>query len=975
MTDDILRNLLTAIRESCPPPTWSRAVELARSDAVVGESDHDGEVRLRVATDEGLVAPTVTFWLEDEDWWCDCDPDSDEGCVHAAAAIIALRQSRKAGKSLPAGRQPTGSLSYRFRRTAGGLVFERCVVIDGKEHMLTASLAAIASGKAPGPRFIPHEVDLGVERAMGARFTGVVPRHAIPELLRALASCGEVLLDGEQVSIGKPESPVVVTVEDCAQGFRLTAIQDPRITEVFANGAVLCGRELRELGEPGLNAREMEELRSGRVIDARDVSLLITDILPDLRSRVPVDVRSRRLPVVDADILPRLHVDTRRDGNELVVLATIVYGDPLVARLDGDHLTHLGGALPVRRPEMERRLARLLEQDLGLSPGQRARLGAKDGIAMAERLATTSGKEMTIGGGAHRSFFLAGDLMAELGVEGDDLSMAFRTGAGERADAADVLRAWRQGASVVPLIDGGFSSVPVDFLDRHGAILADLLAARDMATGRLPTSALPDLARLCETLKIDGPPGFEKLRALVDGFDTIPEAPLPPDLRATLRPYQRTGANWLAFLRSAGLGALLADDMGLGKTLQALCAIEGRTLVVAPTSVIHNWATEIRRFRPALKCCLYHGPRRELESDADVTLTTYALLRLDVDRLGSVDWGTVVLDEAQAIKNPESQVASAAFRLRARFRIAMTGTPIENRLDELWSQFHAINRGFLGDRDHFQDHVVKPIVDGIPGAAERLRQRIRPFVLRRRKSEVAPELPPRTEVVHRFELEPTERATYESIRAATVPSVVEKLRAGGSVMAALEALLRLRQAACHPGLIPGVQADHSSKVAVLMDMLEKARDGGHKALVFSQWTSMLDRLEPHLRGGQLDFVRLDGSTRDRADVVNQFQSDNGPPVMLVSLKAGGTGLNLTAADHVFLIDPWWNPAVEDQAADRAHRIGQDKPVMVYKLVAKDTVEERIIDLQEHKRAIARVALEGGSAAAAITRDDLLSLLD
>jgi len=359
---------------------------------------------------------------------------------------------------------------------------------------------------------------------------------------------------------------------------------------------------------------------------------------------------------------------------------------------------------------------------------------------------------------------------------------------------------------------------------------------------------------------------------------------------------------------------------------------------------------------------------------ASVTLTTYALLRLDAPKLAAVSWDTLVLDEAQSIKNPDSQVAQAAYGLRANFRIAMTGTPVENRLEELWSEFHAVHRSLLGSREDFRDRVVKPILDGDASAIARLRERIRPFVLRRRKKDVAPELPPRTDAVLRCELGESERALYESIRGATVPSVVEKLRAGGNVMAALEALLRLRQAACHRGLLPGQEADSSAKVELLMDMLDRARENGHRALVFSQWTALLDKLEPHIKEASLSFVRLDGSTRDREGVVRAFQDPDGPPVMLVSLKAGGTGLNLTAADHVFLMDPWWNPAVEDQAADRTHRIGQDHPVMVYRLVAKDTVEERILDLQEHKRMLAGAALDGGQASGGLTREDLLSLL-
>ena len=392
--------------------------------------------------------------------------------------------------------------------------------------------------------------------------------------------------------------------------------------------------------------------------------------------------------------------------------------------------------------------------------------------------------------------------------------------------------------------------------------------------------------------------------------ERLPEATLPADLRATLRPYQKVAVNWLAFLRSVGLGGLLADDMGLGKTIEAMCLFEKKCLVVAPTSVLPNWQSELARFRPSLRVSVYHGPTRKLDESADVTLTTYAILRLDSAELSAKHFDLVVIDEAQAIKNPDSQVARAAYALSAEFRIAMTGTPVENRLDELWSLMHFANRGLLGGRREFDAEFARPVADGIPGAAANLRQRIRPFVMRRRKAEVAPELPPRT-----------------------------------------EALLRLRQAACHRGLLPGQKADTSGKVEALLESLETAAADGHKALVFSQWTSLLDLIEPALNNAGIPYTRLDGSTRDRGEVVERFQSEDGPPVMLISLKAGGTGLNLTAADHVFLCDPWWNPAVEDQAADRAHRIGQDRPVTIYRLIAVD-----------------------GGAAASLTREDLMALL-
>jgi SNF2 family DNA or RNA helicase len=360
-------------------------------------------------------------------------------------------------------------------------------------------------------------------------------------------------------------------------------------------------------------------------------------------------------------------------------------------------------------------------------------------------------------------------------------------------------------------------------------------------------------------------------------------------------------------------------------------------------------------------------------------LTSYPILRNDIEVLGAVAWDTVILDESQTIKNPDSQVARAAFRLRGSWKLALSGTPVENRLDELWSQLHFTNPGLLGGLADFRERWAEPIGLGDAATAARLRDRIRPFVLRRMKREVARELPPRTDSILYVELDDAERITYDAIRAATQRDIVKLLEAGGGVMQALEALLRLRQAACHPALLPGAirtgsAPQSSSKLERLLDAIADAAADGHRALVFSQWTSLLDLIEPHLVAAEVAFVRLDGSTVDRAGVVSQFQADDGPPVMLLSLKAGGTGLNLTAADHVFLVDPWWNPAVEDQAADRAHRIGQDKPVMVYRMVAGDTVEERILELQERKRRLADAALSEAGTATAITRDDLLALL-
>jgi superfamily II DNA or RNA helicase len=693
------------------------------------------------------------------------------------------------------------------------------------------------------------------------------------------------------------------------------------------------------------------------------------------------------------DLVPRVVLRLDQVAGGLSVLPALVYGSPPVARIDGERLVHLGGPVPIRDAPSEQRALERLRSELGLLPGRRTSYTGADAPRFVDKLKRWRGDLSGDAAGIVKpQVMLQPRLSVVAGVGGDADAVRFeltfaptggsntaKTGAttGASVDAAAVVRAWQEGLGIVPLSDGGWASLPTGWLQKHGQRVADLLAARE-TDGRLARHALPALAVLCAELEHPPPPGLDRLAPLVAGFERLPEAPLPPDLTATLRPYQRQGLNWLAFLRSAGLGGILADDMGLGKTVQAMCAFttgtDGRTLVVCPTSVIFNWAAELARFRPRLRVCVYHGASRALDPAADVTLTSYALLRLDAAALSAVKWQAVVLDEAQAIKNPDSQTARAAYALPASFRLALTGTPVENRLDELWSLMHFANRGLLGGRSEFAERHTRPIAEGQAGAAAALRQRVKPFLLRRLKQDVAPELPPRTDAVMRVELGDGERAVYDAVRAATQKDLLALLDEGKGVMQALEALLRLRQAACHPSLVPGQKAETSSKVEALVEALETAAAEGHKALVFSQWTSLLDLIEPALARAELSFARLDGSTRDRGAVVARFQSDDGPPVMLVSLKAGGSGLNLTAADHVFLCDPWWNPAVEAQAADRTHRIGQERPVFVYRLVATNTVEERILALQDSKRALMDAALGDGAAAAGLTKQDLLALL-
>lgn len=455
----------------------------------------------------------------------------------------------------------------------------------------------------------------------------------------------------------------------------------------------------------------------------------------------------------------------------------------------------------------------------------------------------------------------------------------------------------------------------------------------------------------------------------------------PEGLNATLRPYQLEGLNWLQTLRELEVGGILGDDMGLGKTLQTLAHLltekhAGRlqrpALAVMPTSLIPNWLDEAQHFTPQLRVLALHGPSRTRHfgdiSQYDLVLTTYALLPRDLPHLTAQPWHLLILDEAQNIKNATSKAAEAAREIQASQRLCLTGTPMENNLGELWSIFHFLLPGWLGDSKSFNRDYRTPIERH--GDAERmahLAARIKPFLLRRTKEQVARELPAKTEIVHWVELSDAQRDTYETVRVAMDKKVREEITRNGtarSQIVILDALLKLRQVCCDLRLVKSIpsKTTHSDKgkLGSLMQMLEELLSEGRRILLFSQFTSMLELIEQELHKRGVSYSLLTGETRDRRTPVQQFQSQQ-TPLFLISLKAGGTGLNLTAADTVIHYDPWWNPATENQATDRAYRIGQDKPVFVYKLITRGTVEEKIQKLQQEKAALAAGLLDGRHA--------------
>ncbi|MDQ6993301.1 MAG: DEAD/DEAH box helicase [Mariprofundus sp.] len=582
---------------------------------------------------------------------------------------------------------------------------------------------------------------------------------------------------------------------------------------------------------------------------------------------------------------------------------------------------------------------------------------------------------------------------------------------GEEIDLIEVLARWvggqpklltkeslaamrEQESIALPMPGGRFLAAPADAIANILHYMLDVFAS-----GRTVEAALsvPQMLAL-EThfehsshVQVSSSAWLQQMRQLAD-IGSVPACTLPAGLNATLRDYQHEGVSWMQMLRSMQLAGILADDMGLGKTVQALTHIliekeEGRlqnpVLVIAPTSLMHNWRREAEKFTPNLSVLVLHGPDRASLFDSiaahDVVLTTYPLLVRDFEVLELQSWHLLVLDEAQYIKNAGSKAAQRVRLLRTTHKLSMTGTPMENHLGELWAQFDFLLPGYLQDKKQFTKLFRKPIeLEGDQARQAALNIRIQPFLLRRCKDEVALELPAKTEIVRSIEMEKAQRELYESVRLAMqkrVRDAVASMGAAQSQIVVLDALMKMRQVCCDPRLVHGLQGElpESAKLNMLMDMLPEMIEEGRRILLFSQFTSMLKLIEEAVTAKGIDYVKLTGQTRDREVPVERFQNGE-VPLFLISLKAGGVGLNLTAADVVIHYDPWWNPAVEAQATDRAHRIGQEKAVFVYKLLIEGSVEERIMDMQDRKRDLANsIHQQGGSKIPLWTPDDLASL--
>ena len=594
-------------------------------------------------------------------------------------------------------------------------------------------------------------------------------------------------------------------------------------------------------------------------------------------------------------------------------------------------------------------------------------------------------------------------LSVSSGIDWFELHGSLSFGDGLEVKLPALLSALRRGETMIALGDGSFGLMPEEWLQKYGLLASlgevedDHLRFKQTQTGVLDAllAARPEI--ICDET-------FARVREEWRNFKGISPVLEPRGFVGTLREYQREGLGWFEFLQRFKFGGCLADDMGLGKTVQVLALLESRrdgaarqegaslpSLVVVPRSLIFNWRQEATRFTPQLRLLIHTGSERTKGSEHfenyDLILTTYGTLRRDVVHFQNVEFDFVILDEAQAIKNAKTESAKAARLLRGKHRLALSGTPVENHLGELWSLFEFLNPGMLGSASVFQ---LSTSGARAPDEETRklLSRALRPFLLRRTKQQVAKELPEKLEQTIYCEMEDSQRRQYNELRDYYRASLLQEIESVGIKRAKiqiLEALLRLRQAACHPALIKSSQtldganghsdSEASAKLNVLLPQLGEVTDEGHKALVFSQFTSFLSIVRRQLDSEGIPYEYLDGKTRNRQAPVERFQNDPDCKLFLISLKAGGQGLNLTAAEYVFLLDPWWNPAVESQAIDRAHRIGQSRRVFAYRLITRDTVEEKVLALQSSKRELADAIINAdNSVLRNITGDDLMLLL-
>ncbi len=824
-----------------------------------------------------------------------------------------------------------------------------------------------ADGKLPGMTFLNRERFL--------QLIGSLTRH--PRVTIARKTPVEISSD--------PILPTLVT-ERSEDGRWTIRVETKKLQGTLLVGPVSAWNwfapKFRPFS-PGLPAAYLRALRDPITLSAEQGLNFVQQELPGLKSYFDVDVSSESAPVLEPAV-PEVIATIEGSLNQLGAKVQCRYGQRIVTLgITSPAETFVfrdGESMRSRNIPFEKEaLRRILEVGFtGPSvTGEYILRGQNQILSFFATLLPQLQKEWKVSVGSRFQHVTrdVSRITPKLQITGSgedwfDFSFSIESGDGEQFSGADIQRLLQIGQNVTRLKNGRLAILDTASLEEFQAILRDCD----------PTQARPGSYRIQRSQAAYLDAAFDELSgAIIQSSSEWQNwtraqrqlVPLQPEplgaLDGVLRPYQKEGVYWMRFLSRNGLGGILADEMGLGKTLQALTflrSLKGPSLVVCPSSLIFNWAREAEKFVPEMKVLRIEGSSRgplfNRIPESNLVLTSYPILRRDIDRFRSVQFTSVILDEATHIKNPDTQNAQAAVALRGKHRFVLTGTPVENSVRDIWSILHFAIPGYLGTREDFRERYEAPIGRGSEPERARLAKRLRPVMLRRLKRQVVKELPEKIEQVTYCDLSPAQEEFYRKLllegrrKVEELSSLKDQGRAR---IAVLTALLRLRQVCCDLRLVGQEDERPSSKLELMDELLEEAIDGGHRVLLFSQFVSMLKLIREHLDEAGIQYGYLDGETKDREKAVDAFQRSNDLPLFLISLKAGGMGLNLSAADTVVHFDPWWNPAVEAQATDRAHRIGQTRVVTSYKLIARATVEEKILNLQQKKRKTIQSTVE------------------
>lgn len=976
MLNQDMQDLYNEVYEATDKKIWAKGLEFARrKDVKVSGLNRFAVLEASKASDHEVRLDPV-----DLDWMCSCVSKSDP-CEHVAATVIALKL--EAEKNVPIEKYSSNKyiVKYAFEKALNkSLVLKRKLVSENSsesnnELEVKHSIVSIVSGRIDGPSISAKSYDLEIDRVMsgdfGARVDGYISTNRAWALLmphlEVLTDSQTVLYKNEEVKVDKAKKAAdLLEVFPDGPGYTLKLKNNPDIIENFSNGVCLYngqyGLEIRMNAPNDLPDAIISQLKGGRYFPPNEKVELFSKLLPQLKTRfkvVELDVEEK----ATYEILGFCVKNTLIGPRKVETSFHISYGDPVKAYVDGQDFVCLEKSVPLRQLDRELTKRREFERDFFLEL-------SKPYIYEGEKLFEWVNKITrfripfigddldnlkVVGKSAILAKLLNDDISFNVEIEGDEFSV----------EPEDLLETYEKESQFIKT-EKGYVQISPQWLDEYQDLIRSFVVAKNSKS----KGGVADLEkiRIIEGFGFSPP---KKLKAFKDNLFSSEQSFDFTKISANLRSYQEEGIEWLNRLKGAGLGALLADDMGLGKTLQSLSVFESKTLVVCPTSLMFNWAAEIEKFRPDLSLSVYHGVNRTLDMNSDVVITTYGILRSDIDKLNCQTWNVVCVDEAQVIKNPQSKAASALWKLDSKFKLALTGTPIENHYKDLWSIFNFITPGLLGELSYFEKFVVRPIQNESLSALEDFKGRVGQFILRRTKKDVLLELPEKTEMINYCELTEAQKSAYEEYLSGVRTKMAEEEIKPIQIF---ELILRLRQFACDPRLVDANYKGGSGKIDLFKSLISEVTEEKHKSLVFSQWTSFLDLIQDELRDLGIKTYRLDGSTRNRQQVVEAYNNESEACVFLLSLKAGGVGLNLTSADHVFLLDPWWNPATERQAIDRAHRIGQKNPVMIHRLVGKNTIEEKVVKLQKIKEDMSNMVLEDMDSAS-ISKSDILALLE